>query len=148
MLNIKSKTPNAKCFWNMVSNLQGRSRKQLGDLVEDGKYITTDTDKANAFAKGFQGKVKDLTDNQDQIKPVPNQAIRMQPFTYKEVSKGLKKAKSKNSCGADGIPIDIDIVYFDSSISYFHIVHEILLESEKGPVTCQRSWRTMIALFF
>jgi len=105
---IKAKTPNPKCFWNAVNQLEGKNAKQELRLKINNSICEDDNIMANHVANYFDSKIKNLTAGLSKIE-IPNvdQLDVMEDLTVDEIKNALKKMKGKMSAGVDGIPLKL-----------------------------------------
>jgi len=108
----KAQSPNPKCFWNSINNLQGKAGKAdmklkiNGQLCEDNNLI------AQHVATFFDNKIKGLTSGMPALtNPVTDELPIMDYFTLEEVTNAIKKVKGKMSSGVDGIPLKLVKLY-------------------------------------
>jgi len=109
----KATTPNSKCFWNTINELQGKCKKTSMKLADkDGKYVTDDESVSNLVAEHFENKVNKLTKSMPVIAMRDYKNLRpTENFTVDEIIQSLKKSKNKMSSGPDSIPMKIVKAY-------------------------------------
>jgi len=104
-LNIRLEGKNPKSFWNAVAELEGKRSDEELRLNINGAMITEPKTLSEEFAKFFQLKVENLSNNH----PLTDYKIGHSPLqiTENEIQKASKLLKSKLCQGDDGIPMKI-----------------------------------------
>jgi len=104
----KATSPNTKCFWNSVNDLQGKKQRKRLSLNINGVQCEDDTILSNHVASFFDSKIRKLTESMPKTSlPAIGALGKMDYFSEEEILAALKNAKSKMSCGPDGIPMKL-----------------------------------------
>ena len=101
-------------MWRLIKSLNGTPCANAPNevMVQDGKRITTDKQKANTFVKHYANvsRLKFSKEDRDINRDLKKQMGRVEPdpsaiqFTLAELKKAIKKMKKNGAAGPDNIP--------------------------------------------
>jgi len=112
----KAQSPNVKCFWSTVNQLQGKKSKPKLALKLNGVNTMDEKLLSEHVAEFFDTKIRKLTSTMSPISfPGIENLQYMEDFTDEEVLLALKNVKAKMSAGQDEIPLKLAKLYGVSS---------------------------------
>jgi len=108
-VQTKLQGSNSKCFWKVISDLEGSQSKHEIELNLNNKLTNDKGQLCEAFASFFENKVRTLSNNYSPSAMIlqQNQNQNATCITTLEIMEASRLLKSKMCCGIDEIPMKI-----------------------------------------
>jgi len=133
---LKATSPNIKTFWSMVAKLLGKTSDREIRLQNGNSIITDEQELSELFANFFVDKVLRLANLEQNPIRIQNPNENCDPivFSLDDLTKSLKKIKSKKCYGIDNIPLnmakDFARIFPNETLSLFNKIAKIGMPSE------------------